>query len=330
MPTERRIARGRDGLAARRPLLADGGGPLPLAPGEADLRATTRQIVELDTRLGGDDLLALAVRSFRSAQARLARGEVDDAPAVAEAGQVAAWVAYDADRQALSRQLHHDALVVARLAGDRALVLFLLASLAMQATNVGDGQEALRIADEVLDAGRLSPRTEALFLVRRGRALALTGDRPRARGVLAQARATLADASSPRDPDWTWWITDAELAWHEGMIHAAADDWPAAIPCFEHAVATRGGHLSRSHYNDTAHLWLAQLAAGAWREAEPVAADLATRLPEVNSGRTRAILHRAVGRATQARRLPTALDDATAHLRRALTSAPGSTEPPGR
>lgn len=300
----------------------------PPTPGEADLRATTRQIVALDTRYGGDDLLTLAVRSFRNAQACFARGDETDAPGVAEAGQVAAWVAYDADRQDLSRRLHYDALAIARLAGDRPLVLFLLASLAMQATFVGNGREALRIADDVLHDGALSPRTEALFLVRKARALALAGDHRRALAALGRASAVVAGTGAAADPDWTWWITDAELSWHDGMIHAAVHDWPTAIGRFEAAVADRGTHLSRSRYNDTAHLLLGQLAAGAWRDAEPVAAELASRFPEVNSGRTRTILRRALDHAAEAPRLPTALDDATAYLRRALTSEPGSTESP--
>lgn len=41
-----------------------------------------------------------------------------------------------------------------------------------------------------------------------------------------------------REPPWTWWITDAELAWYEAMIHVDNEDWGVAVDLFE--VTLRG------------------------------------------------------------------------------------------
>jgi transcriptional regulator with XRE-family HTH domain len=290
------------------------------------LRATTGQIVSLDTRHGGDDLVHLAVRSFRGSHRELVRGrhrpglERELGSAVAEAGQVAAWVAYDADDQALSRQLHHEALLVARLAADRDMELFLLASLAMQDVYVGNGAEALRIAEDVLESHRLSGRTAALFHVRRARALALGSDRAHALGTLRQAESLLAEGTGDRDPLWTWWITDAELAWHEGMIRASTGDWRAAVDSFHAAMDARGPDLRRSHYNDAAHLWWSLLAVGAWRDAETVVAKLVARLDDLRSGRTRTLLRRGIDLVDRAGSVPSGLADGTHDLRRRLTA----------
>jgi transcriptional regulator with XRE-family HTH domain len=306
-------------LLTREPALTPAPAQDPLGTA-TELRLTTRQIIDLDTRHGGDDLLALATRSFRTGHSRLAATPDDHelGSAVAEAGQVAAWVAYDTDRQQLSRSLHEEAVFVARLAGDCGMELFLLSSLAMQATYVGNGREALRIADNALERHNLRGRTATLFHARRARALALAGDRPRALGTLARARADFAEGPRPSDPPWTWWITEAELTWHEAMILTATDDWPAGIDAFATTTSLTDRALRRSHYNSTAHLWTALAAAGAWQDAEPLAIDLATRLDDVRSGRTRTILRRAIAYVDQARHVPTTLADATARLRRSL------------
>jgi transcriptional regulator with XRE-family HTH domain len=109
--------------------------PLPesrapaIDPGLASVPADARRLVELDTRYGGDDLLPLAVRATRAADERLTvghRSAGDDVglhSAVAEFAQVAAWIAFDADEQRLSRRFTHEALVHSRLAGDRRVEL---------------------------------------------------------------------------------------------------------------------------------------------------------------------------------------------------------------
>jgi transcriptional regulator with XRE-family HTH domain len=91
----------------------------------ATIRADARRLVELDTRYGSDDLVQLATRAVRLADQHLARGLVvsrsrrDFHAAVGELAQVAAWIAYDAERQPLARQLTTEALMHSRLAGDR-------------------------------------------------------------------------------------------------------------------------------------------------------------------------------------------------------------------
>ncbi len=71
--------------------------------------------------------------------------------ALGELAQVGAWIAYDAEHQALARQLTTEALLHSRLAGDRHQELFELAQLAMQSIHVGRPTEALQIADQVIE-----------------------------------------------------------------------------------------------------------------------------------------------------------------------------------
>ncbi len=164
-----------------------------------DLRQASQQLAALDTRHGGDDLVAIATRTFKTAHSCLASGayvsaaEHDLQAAVGEAGEVASWIAYDADQQPLSRLLCHEAMLVTRLTGDRSMELFELTHLAMQSIYLHRSAEALRIADDMLGGVQLTGRVAALFHLRRGRALAQLGDRPRALAAIGKARTLLAD-----------------------------------------------------------------------------------------------------------------------------------------
>lgn len=289
------------------------------------VREGTQAMVALDSQYGSDDLVPVVVRAFRAAHGRLVSGryesnvERDLQAAVGEAGELAAWVAYDANQQTVARQLNHEALLVSRLAGDSDMELFGLANLAMQSVHLRRPVEASRIAEQVLTS-RISGRTAALFHVRRARALAQLGERQRSLDALRQARALLADGISSRDPEWTWWVDDAELAWHEAMCLADIDDWPRAVDLFRQAYELRpAGKAPRGRYNDLAHLLEAQTIVQAWHEAEDTMTDVASCIGDVGSARTTVVLLRSVDRITQAA-APSSLTDQAEELRLLLAS----------
>jgi len=295
-------------------------------PADADyvagLRQATRRLVALDTRHGGNDVLAIATRTFQAAHFRLASGayvphaERDLQAAVGEAGEVAAWIAYDADQQPLSRALCQEAMLVSRLAGDRSMELMQLGHMAMQGFHLRRSAESLRIADEVLGGTHLSGRVAALFHLRRGRALAQLGDRPRALSAIGRSRSMLADGITSRDPDWTWWISEPELTCHEAMAHADLGDWQTAAELFRRASAGHGS-LVRARYNAEAHLLDVLVHGRAWRDSEPVAAGLASFCAEVGSARTASLLRRVTKR-IRSTETTTALDDSAEELNRLL------------
>jgi transcriptional regulator with XRE-family HTH domain len=280
------------------------------APADAgyveSIREDTRRLVELDTRYGGDDLVHLAVRATKAADEQLAAGtrtrtlESDLQAAVGEMAQVSAWIAYDADQQPLARRLTNEALLHSRMAGDRRLELFELAQLAMQSIHLQRPGEALRIADEVIDNARTGPRVAAVFHLRRARALAQLGDLTGALDEHDRADAILrAGDSSSHDPDWTWWVDDAELAWHRAMSHVSAGDWPQALGQFQAAYEQRAAAAPRSRYNDLAHLLAAQVAVRTWHDTETSLTELVSEAGSFRSARTTALLRhilRQIGR----------------------------------
>jgi transcriptional regulator with XRE-family HTH domain len=282
------------------------------------IRETSQALVRLDTLHGGNDILPLALRVFRTGHHKLGTGayqprvQRDLEAAVGEAGEVAAWMAYDADEQAASRQIIQEAMMLSRLAGDRDMELFELSHLAMQSVYLGRPAEALRVTASLTDDD-LPPRVTALFDIRRGRALAQLGDQAGAVDALDRAAATLAGGIGPRDPYWTWWVDGTELTWHRGMAAAELGDWAAAVPLL-HAAAEERGNARRARYNDLSHLLGALTAVGAWADAEPVIGEVAAHLGEVGSTRTTNLLARVCGRIVRAGGVSSTVADTAADL----------------
>jgi hypothetical protein len=301
-----------------------GGSGRPIDAGYVEsIRRTNQALVRLDTLYGGDELFPLGLRVFRDVNRRLATGayepqvERDLMAATGETGEVVAWLAYDADRQTVSRQLIQEAMMLSRQAGDRDMELFELTHLAMQSVHLHRPAEALRITSDLLDGGRLTPRVAAVLEIRRGRALAQLGDEGRAMAALGRVRATVADGIGARDPHWTWWVNDVEVAWHLGMARAELGDWAGAVPLFHESATRRAAHR-RARYNDLAHLLNALVHVGDWQEAEPVMVEAATLVTAVGSTRTTNLLHRVTDRVARAS-APSTMTDLADDLGRALT-----------
>ncbi|MFD0857155.1 hypothetical protein ACFQ07_33435 [Actinomadura adrarensis] len=283
------------------------------------IRETSQALVKLDTLHGGNDLYPLALRIFRASNRQLATGdynptvERDLMAATGEAGEVAAWLAYDADQQDASRQIIHEALLLSRQAGDRSMELFQLSHLAMQSVQLHRAAEAYRIVGDVLGTEELAPRVGALFNIRRGRALAQMGDRMGAFDALDSACSTLDQGISPRDPYWTWWVTDPEISWHRAMAHAELGEWSVSVSLFQEAARQRTEY-QRAWYNDQAHLLNALVHVRAWQDAEPVILELLNGAGAVESGRTTNLLRRVADRIARAKDVPSTVTDAAGEL----------------
>jgi hypothetical protein len=206
-----------------------------------------------------------------------------------------------------------EAMFASQLAGDRSMVLFELDALAMQAIHLQRPGEARQVADEVLD-GRISGRTAAIGHIRRSRAFAQSGERARSLDALRRARALLSDGIGARDPAWTWWIDESEVVWQEAMVHASLDEWAAAIDLFRQAVDLRPPVRQRSGWGSLAHLLQADVAAGAWREAEADIGAVVAVAGEFGSERIATLLRRTAERIHRERGPSSTLSDAADDL----------------
>jgi hypothetical protein len=109
------------------------------------IRRHIREIVALDNRFGGADLVRLSTRFFRTIHKQLGTGtydpelERDLQSAAAELAEVVGWLAYDAEAHDLTRRMNQESLYFARLAGDKSIELLTLQNSSMHAASQGPG-----------------------------------------------------------------------------------------------------------------------------------------------------------------------------------------------
>ena len=254
------------------------------------------EIVALDNRFGGADLLRLSTRFFRNLRDQLGTGSYDPRlerdlhSAAGELAEVVGWLAYDAEAHDLCRRMNNESLYFTRLAGDKTVELLTLQNSSMHAAAEGRPREALQIARSVLEGDYiLSPRIKALFLTRKARALAQSGDESALR-LLPEIRELYLTGVSDTDPAWAWWIDDRELAWHEAMVQRDLGLASKAIDYFERSVIATPADEIRSQYLHRAYLLQSQVENETWEAAERTVQQLIPLSREVASTRTAVIL----------------------------------------
>lgn len=282
------------------------------------LHTRVQELVVADNQFGGDHIAPIAHRLFRSVQRKLRVGprnpglKRDLRAAAGELGEVAGWLLYDAGQPGLAQQINHEALLQARLAGDSSMELLILQNMSMLAGVLNQPEDALDIARMALERAP-SPRLQALFRTREARALALQGQDSAAAQAYQQAHSLYLDGVRDDDPAWAWWITGPELTWHHAMIRADCGDLRSAVDIFEQSAEDMPATAVRGRYCHLAHLLDAQLAAGAWQDADRTIHRLLPYVDEVGSRRTANILFGAVGR-LEAQKPPASVRDGGAHV----------------
>ena len=272
------------------------------------------RLAALDAVAGSGAAVDDAVVAFGRA-ARLVGADRDVRAAVAELGELTGWLLFDAERQAQARRTNRIAL---GLAEDPRLRWFILSNQALASVHTGRNREALRIAD---NAGPAAPRrVRALFDVRAARALAELGAAPEALRRFDRARSAFFDGLAPRDPAWTWWFDERELAGHHGLLHASLGNHDTAIPLLHRAVdgSAQRADLRWALYLYRVHLLRVLLDAGAWADAEPVAVALVPMVGTIAGARADKLLRGlapAVG-------LPSTLGDALGEIRSRWSGQP--------
>lgn len=276
----------------------------PMSADDAQrLYDTVRHLVALDTAHGSDGLFHSAIRAFETARARLARvgarepDRADIHAALAEVGEVAAWLAYDSEHHDDSRRVATEAMIVAQTVGDTSMERFIVSHLSMQATYLGRGAEGLALSDRVIAEQPRSRRVVGLMRVRRARALARLGNGRRALAELEIARRELSGGIGPDDPAWSWWLHEAEMAVHESRIRSLSDDRAGAVSWSERAVLTLPAKQGRDQALYRAWLISDLIDVGAWREVDEVVEQLLSKVSVGSSARVPAILGRAERRA---------------------------------
>ncbi|QBI54398.1 hypothetical protein [Streptomonospora litoralis] len=277
------------------------GAALPAVTGpdaDADaLRLLAARLVEHDMRHGSDTIAPAAHAAWRHVRRRLRSGaSTAYAAAAAELAEVAGWVLFDAEHPA-APAVTAEAAGAAERAAERPMRDFAVTNLALMEAERGRTGAAARLAADLLQSPRLPGRVAQLARIRLGRALAPAGYHQASRALLGRAAADLQDSLQPRDPAWTWWLDECEVAGHRGLALAAEGRLAAALAVLQRAADLTGPRRSadaRSHLHH--HVSVAAVAArlGAWPECGAALEQIRASAPHVASARNRRRLRAAL------------------------------------
>ncbi|CQR63233.1 hypothetical protein [Streptomyces leeuwenhoekii] len=191
------------------------GSAAPLKVGHSDvqkLREAAEDARRWDSKYGGGDWRSSMVpECLRVEAAPLLLGSYSDEVgralfgAAAELTRLAGWMAFDTGQQEAAQRYYIQALRLARAAADVPLGGYVLASMSLQATYRGFGDEGVDLAQAALERNRglATARTMSFFRLVEARAHARAGDAQAAGAALRAAESWL-ERARPGDHDPTW------------------------------------------------------------------------------------------------------------------------------
>ncbi|MCN9243215.1 MFS transporter [Streptomyces sp. NPDC052051] len=213
-PASRWLITPADSSVAREPGLADGPGAA-LKVGHSDvqkLREAAEDASRWDSKYGGGDWRSSMVpECLRVEAAPLLLGSYSDEVgralfgASAELTRLAGWMAFDTGQQEAAQRYYIQALRLARAAADVPLGGYVLATMSLQATYRGFGDEGVDLAQAALERNRglATARTMSFFRLVEARAHARAGDAQAAGAALKDAENWLERSrDGDNDPSW--------------------------------------------------------------------------------------------------------------------------------
>ncbi|MER7916890.1 MULTISPECIES: MFS transporter [unclassified Streptomyces] len=213
-PASRWLITPADSSVAREDGFAEGTGA-PVRVGHSDvrkLREAAEDARRWDSKYGGGDWRSSMVpECLRVEAAPLLLGGYSDEVgralfgASAELTRLAGWMAFDTGQQEAAQRYYIQALRLARAAADVPLGGYVLASMSLQATYRGFGDEGVDLAQAALERNRglATARTMSFFRLVEARAHARAGDAQAAGAALKAAESWL-ERSREGDPDPSW------------------------------------------------------------------------------------------------------------------------------
>ncbi|MFI7005572.1 MFS transporter [Streptomyces sp. NPDC050145] len=212
-PASRWLITPADSSVAREAHSAEEGAPQKVGHSDVrKLREAAEDARRWDSKYGGGDWRSSMVpECLRVEAAPLLLGSYSDDVgrslfgASAELTRLAGWMAFDTGQQEAAQRYYIQALRLARAAADVPLGGYVLASMSLQATYRGFGDEGVDLAQAALERNKslATARTMSFFRLVEARAHARTGDAQAAGASLRAAEGWLERArDGDNDPSW--------------------------------------------------------------------------------------------------------------------------------
>jgi hypothetical protein len=143
--------------------------------------------------------------------------------ALAEIGQLAGWMAFDAGKQGLAQRYFLTALRAARECGDDAMAAHVIADLAFQSASLERAEDAISLGESAVHiARRVTPAVRSSVHTRLAYGYAIAGDIRQFDGTYKGAVEILECGGTSQDPPWMYYLTPGHLDAQAGyaLVHA--------------------------------------------------------------------------------------------------------------
>ncbi|MGH3687285.1 MAG: hypothetical protein ACRDRU_22000 [Pseudonocardiaceae bacterium] len=273
---------------------------------------TIPRLRQLDDRQGGGGANLIYVNAQFQAVAQLLHtadhtGQITRRLLVAwaELGQLAGWMAADAERHGLAQRYYLTALRAAHNAGDKALGAHVLSAMAFNAANREQAADAISLGTAAVEMAHRGPAiVQALVASRLAYGYALVGDAERFHTAYGRAR-ELAEHPSGHRPRWAYFVNPQLLdaasgAYQVSLARACSHDsrrhfGNAVTLLTPNATALADQLYQRDALLGVTSLATAYLGCGELEQACEVGRTTLEWLPHINSPRCLARLRRLAG-----------------------------------
>ncbi|MFB6881215.1 tetratricopeptide repeat protein [Streptomyces noursei] len=256
----------------------------------AAVRAMTEHISSLDDQFGGRMARPLAAAfTVNTIAPYLTATATDDVrkamlSAASDHLYLTGYMAMDERADRLALRYYVKALELARSAHDHLTYCTTLRGMSVQAVDLGDGNEAVRLAAAAAEAApQAGPRMQAFLSGQQAHAAAQTGDRSGALLWIKHAEATMERAESQAKAFGSY--DPSSLAYHVGQVRFELGDIKGSIEALEEANRLREPVYRRARIRHSGMLAERKLRLGHLEEACQVWGGMLVDYPHVQSGR---------------------------------------------
>lgn len=208
--------------------------------------------------------------------------------------ELAGWLSYDAGRHADARRWWLECLHVADVGDHTTVRTVALASMSLQASTLGRGNEAVDLARAAGRDPSASNRVRSLLAAREARGLAARGDKAASARMFATAE-QLIEPQASGDPAWISFYGPADLVSHRVASAMLLRDFPEAERAARRVVAARdAGRWTRNKALYEIRLGSILARRGALEESISLLVPAVSSVATIASGRVHANLRSAV------------------------------------
>lgn len=217
------------------------------------LDTITAGLRRMDDHLGGGHTLGLVHQHLTGIVALLEERRYTDTVGKrlhATAGELlrlAGWLAFDNGHHPAAQRFWIAGLYEAHAAGDRGLGANILGFMSCQAKDLGQIRQAVTLAETARTGyPDTSPKVGMILDLRAAEAYANDKSTTDTRRALDTAFNRLTDTTPQHgDPDWSYWINEAQAHAQAGYCYLKLEDWPRARHHLREALRLQGNEYTR-------------------------------------------------------------------------------------